>query len=275
MNRKDAKSLSYDDATVMVVKQLMEHWKSRNIYTKTRKNVTAELKKHVKEYSDLLKLPDTSKGKPLSRYQKFNGKADKLFDIFSSDENRRKSEEEKCYIPMGAEEFAFLESMRADRSFTCGNIDTSWHNEGDAKLRREKKQLRNQYSSIDSVFTDHEISPMETEETRDIEIEKSEDECGFSNESDTEGTKERKRTRLFNDISITSPTDRSTRRLYSSTTNIRHTCNHIEHVRSSMNSLHDAIYETFTELDGHHFSYYESQLAIKIVAYLVETVSCL
>ena len=89
LNRKDAKSLSYDDATVMVVKQLMEHWKSRNIYTKTRKNVTAELKKHVKEYRDLLKLPDTSKGKPLSRCQKFNGKADKLFDIFSSDENRR------------------------------------------------------------------------------------------------------------------------------------------------------------------------------------------
>ena len=134
-----------------------------------------------------------------------------------------------------AEEFAFLESMRADRSFTCGNIDTSWHNEEDAKLGREKKQLRNQYSSIDSVFTDHEISAMETEETRDIEIEKSEDECGFSNENDTEGTKERMRTRLFNDISITSPTDRSTRRLYSSTPNIRHTCNHIEHVRSSMN----------------------------------------
>ena len=80
------------------------------------------------------------------------------------------------------------------------------------------------------------------------------------------GAKERKRTRLFNDISITSPTDRSTRRLYSSTPNIRHTCNHIEYVRSSMNSVHDAIYETFAELDGHNFSYYESQLAIKIVA---------
>ena len=49
LNRKDAKLLSYDDATVMVVKQLMEHWKSRNIYTKTRKNMTAGLKKHVKE----------------------------------------------------------------------------------------------------------------------------------------------------------------------------------------------------------------------------------
>ena len=33
-----------------------------------------------------------------------------------------------------------------------------------------------------------------------------------------------------------------------------------------MNSVHDAIYETFAELDGHNFSYYESQLAIKIVA---------
>ena len=40
--------------------------------------MTAELKKHVKEYRDLLKLPDTSKGKQLSRWQKFNGKADKL-----------------------------------------------------------------------------------------------------------------------------------------------------------------------------------------------------
>ena len=125
-----------------------------------------------------MKLPDKSEGKPLSRCQKFNGKADKLFGIFSSDENRLKSEEENCYIPMGAEEFAFLESMRADRSFTCGNIDTSWHNEEDTKLRREKKQLRNQYNSIDSVFTDHEINAMETEETRDIEIEKSEDESG-------------------------------------------------------------------------------------------------
>ena len=37
LNRKDAKSLSYHDATVMVVKQLMEHWKSTNIYTKTWK----------------------------------------------------------------------------------------------------------------------------------------------------------------------------------------------------------------------------------------------
>ena len=164
---------------------------------------------------------------------------------------------------MGAEEFAFLESMDSDRSFTCGNIDTSWHNEEDAKLRREKKQRRNQYSSIDFVFTDHEISAMETEEIGISKLRK----VKMNVVSPTKVIRKARKSgrELVYSMILVLHHLQITRRLYSSTPNIHHTCNHIEHVRSSMNSVHGAIYETFAELDGHNFSYYESQLAITIV----------
>ena len=42
-------------------------------------------------------------------------------------------------------------------------------------------------------------------------------------------------------------------------------CDHIKHVRSFINSVHDVIYETFVKLDGYNYSYRESQIAISVV----------
>ena len=52
-----------------------------------------------------------------------NAKCNKLFDIFCTDEVRRKTLEEAYKIPMGNDEFDFLSSMRTDRAATCGKVD--------------------------------------------------------------------------------------------------------------------------------------------------------
>ena len=41
--------------------------------------------------------------------------------------------------------------------------------------------------------------------------------------------------------------------------------NILEHVRISMNSVHNAIYETSDEFDGHNVLYYESQIARSLI----------
>ena len=255
---KDQENVDFDIAMNKVTQIVMEHWKNQNVYTKTRKSVKQKLQTFVSEYRILMKI-NTSKGKPLERCKKFNEIADKLFDIHSNDSARVMSEGAKANVPMGSDELSYLKSMQTDRGYTCANVDKVFHKKQEEKERKAAKQLANQSSCFSTVSTDIAIEDDES----DVEL-RPDDIKDFESEGETNPTGSTKKRRSFDDISsVSTKSLRSTRLTSVSTAD---NCSHIQYVRSSMNHVHDEIYETFAELDGHNFSYHESQLAIKIVA---------
>ena len=90
-------------------------------------------------------------------------RAEKLFDVFCEDKERREGLETQHGVPMHKLEFDYLESMRSDRKERCTTVDKKWHTEQEnasSKIkRREERQNMNSttvsYGQIDDANEDN------------------------------------------------------------------------------------------------------------------------
>lgn len=264
-------SVSFDDAIKKVRCSLIEHWKQRNIYTKSDQAVFKSLKKYVdlyRKYSrkDAIRL--LRNGKETDDCIKFNEDLNKLFDIFCEDSTRRKRLETESGVPMLKEDFAYLESMRTCRTAICANVDVTWHKEQNLKQIRAEKQRRNQ-SAADFTGVSLDADSLSEEENVDVEDDFIENNDNVDDNDDVVSGPATKKRRATYIQSTPTPLSRIGTRsgLCSPELNDDYKLIYDNrlHVRDSEKRVHDEIYQTFAELDGHGFSYHESGIAITTV----------
>ena len=250
----DTDKMNFKDAVREMAKEIQKHWKDRNVYTIGLKHIISKLSKHVNEYKQLQKrnpsqLPSNSTY--FTKCDALNKEMNKLFDIFCEDNERRAVEENSCNIKMIDDDFKFLHSMRTDRTFPCGRVDVTFHQDQQEKARKDEKRLQLQTSNFALASSDH---AEEISENTD-QLDKDNDYCPSP-----------KKCRIpFRNLDSSSTI---TTRQSSSSANIQsETTGHIPavRIRDSINLVHDDFYDACAELDGEGFSLREVQIAIKVV----------
>ena len=236
---------------------------------------TKKLKKHIEEFRTLSRTPVNQRGaKWVEKYNIFVDLGGKLFDVFCEDLGQRNSLQEAYGIPMLPEDFAFLQSMRSDRKYTCSrNKDYAWHKQDEEKERKQVKRLQRQSSSIRSTVesASFEFDSNHDEETCDV-MESSD--IDFEPEQQQSETplrqshiKKRRSCRFVETPSSAKTSKRITRSCTSVENEPEFTAEEVNtHVRSSLRNVRDDIYMAMAELDGHNFSYKEMQIALKVIA---------
>ena len=136
---------------------------------------------------------------------------------------------------MKKEEYDYLENMRGDRTFTCQNIDVSFHKQEAETKRKDEKRLRTQSTSFEEVSFENDANEL-VETSFDGDYYEDHDHHNLSATSST-----RKKIKF---VDISSPK---------------------VHVRSSKNSVLSDIYHACAELDGEGFSLRECQIALKVI----------
>ena len=72
----------------------------------------------------------------------FNQDMEVLFEIATSDENKRTKREQETGVKMGPDEWLFLENMRGARNMYCEDfVDRVWQKQMDDKALKEQRQL--------------------------------------------------------------------------------------------------------------------------------------
>ena len=133
-----------DEAARLLAYAVMEHWEYCDVYTIQIKHVH----KKVKKVYDTFKLNvNTRASKQTEKWkinmEKYNQDMEKLFDIFCSDENARLKREEKTEVPMGPDEWMFLEDMRTERKMYCEDfVDNVWKAQMELKVAKQQKVQR-------------------------------------------------------------------------------------------------------------------------------------
>ena len=76
-------SHNYDGATLLVAKEIYQHWVQANVYPITTPAIRKRLEKHVKEFRTLSRQSENSRGATwIKRYNTFVDSCEKLYDVF-------------------------------------------------------------------------------------------------------------------------------------------------------------------------------------------------
>ena len=250
--RKDSEHLDFKEAIREVAKEVQNHWKDRNVYTVTLKSIRDKLTHFVSNYKKLLKRDESqlsSSSKYFQQCDSLNKEMNHLFDIFCEDEARRADEEKSCKIDMIDEDYKFLHSMRTDRAFPCGRVDTKFHREQEERARKDEKRLKLQTSNFSAVSGVQDEVSESTDKTDD-------DYCPESKKCRV----------LFQDMEPSSTiTTRSQKQSLKGETADPTIIFPTVPIRKSLQMVNDDVYHTCAELDGEGFSLREIQIAMKVV----------
>ena len=170
--------------------------------------------------------------------------------------------------------FEFLNAMRANRKLaSCKGVDSSWYKKKSIEEEKlSKKKVRDNVTFLVSTIDDDENvddddDVDEVEELDDMIIDA--DKPDYDDQIDELPTTSKRR-KLFNDISKThSPSPIKTRSqstLETPNTSKKTAENLNKFVRHSSNKVRDDIYKACAEMSGYGFSYYECQIALKVVS---------
>ena len=252
-------------ASDSIAEVLMEHWKTRNIYTRTKMHVEKLLGNMYTEFWLLRKI-FLKPGKPsqgsLDRYMKYKEGRDKVVDISTQDKERIKQLEEQVGVRMSSAEHEYLKSQmdsdmaRTDRmKILCfaksNDLDPAWVKQQEIKSKLEvyqQKQTLDQIETFRKVAGDTDDVVDDNVHDQDFldKAEVPQDNMTF----DENQNRRQKRKREFvaqveNQDDPFPPNFR--------------------HVRDSERKVKDSIYLAITDLIGIGLSIPEAQKAVKIV----------
>lgn len=271
-------NLGYESVVFPLSKILRDHWIARNVYPINITRVRTRVKKVMNDFKWLKRVPvckrDGKKWK--EEFEKLVSDRDCLFDIFCEDKQERELMEIEYGIIMEKDDFEFLNAMRTNRKLaSCKGVDSSWYKKKSIEEEKlSKKKVRENATFLVSTIDDDENvddddDDDEVEELDDMIIDA--DEPDYDDQIDELPTTSKRR-KLFNDISKTdSPSPIKTRSqstLETPNTSKKTAENLNKFVRHSSNKVRDDIYEACAEMSGYGFSYYECQIALKVVSRL-------
>ena len=133
-----------DEAARLLAYAVIEHWEYCDIYTINIHHVHKKVKKTYETFkvnANTRVIKQTEKWK--ENMVKYNLDMEKLFDIFCKDEIARLKREEDTEVPMGPDEWSFLEDMRTERKMYSEDfIDNVWKAQMELKVAKQQKVQR-------------------------------------------------------------------------------------------------------------------------------------
>ena len=109
---------SYEIAIKTCSDTLSDLWTTYNVYPTYTRDIKRQVRQEVENFRNIQKTSSNKRNaKWESKFEDFVSKSPKLFDIFCKDPNRRKPLEDKHGVPMGDDEWKYLESMRLTENF--------------------------------------------------------------------------------------------------------------------------------------------------------------
>lgn len=133
-----------EDAARLLAYAVIEHWEYCSIYTIIIKHVHNKIKKIYEVFKQNANTRvDRRTEKWKVNMDKYNQDMEKLFDIFCKDEDARLKREEDTEVPMGPDEWIYLEDMRNERKMYCEDfVDNVWKAQMDLKVAKQQKVAR-------------------------------------------------------------------------------------------------------------------------------------
>ena len=126
--RAGTRQRTVQEAARLLAYVTMEHWEFCTAYTVKVQHIQKKVLKlynTFKEYVQTRAAKQTSSW--ISKVDTFNKDVEELFDICVTDDGSRMKVEEKTGVPMGPDEFLFIQDQRTDRKMYCEDfVDRVW-----------------------------------------------------------------------------------------------------------------------------------------------------